>query len=235
MAITKIEELKEIFSSGKYPNEADFENLLDSFAPIANPRDIAFEFAIGDEAIEPTTGWSSEVPSNPAYSFIWMRIGYKKNGLTPSFWTRSVRLTGDIGPIGDTGYPGYPGQPGARGPEGSAGLPGPEGLPGCPGSAGAPGQQGPQGYPGPEGIMGPQGYPGPPGQTGAAGQPGMPGAWGRAWSFRGVWSSTANYANTNTAINVVSYNNSLYICKTTGTTVGKLPTETAYFDLLIQG
>ncbi|WP_260705358.1 DNRLRE domain-containing protein [Edaphobacter flagellatus] len=84
------------------------------------------------------------------------------------------------GPVGAQGAVGATGPMGPQGPPGSVGPPGeqgPQGLQGIAGQAGAqgiPGAQGPQGLQGP---MGPQGPAGPAGMT-----------------FRGAYSSTANYS-----------------------------------------
>lgn len=84
------------------------------------------------------------------------------------------------------------GPAGPAGPQGIQGLPGPQGLTG---STGPPGDTGPQGAQGVSGQAGAQGLTGPQGPTGATGLTGAQGPAGPAgMTFRGLYSSTTNYA-----------------------------------------
>lgn len=124
--------------------------------------------------------------------------------------------TGAMGPQGLQGLTGVAGPPGATGPRGLQGLKGdkgdigaqgPIGPAGATGPVGSMGAQGPPGSVGPRGEQGPQGLQGIAGQAGAQGIPGAQGPQGlqgpmgpqgpagpAGMTFRGAYSSTANYS-----------------------------------------
>lgn len=123
---------------------------------------------------------------------------------------------GPAGPPGPKGNTGAAGPVGPAGPKGEPGATGPQGPVGL---TGAIGPRGPKGDTGLTGLVGPQGIPGSAGPQGPAGARGL--------TFKGAWSSTANYA----VNDAVSHNGSSWIAKTAH--VNTAPAESnANWDLL---
>lgn len=100
------------------------------------------------------------------------------------------------------------------------------------GAKGATGAQGPQGVKGDTGAIGVQGPQGIKGDTGATGAQGVKGDTGTSLRFKGAWSNTVAYVSDSSYIDIVTYNGSSYICKTSST--GQTPTNTTYWTLLAQ-
>ncbi len=127
---------------------------------------------------------------------------------------------GSIGPQGPIGVPGLQGLPGPQGIAGPAGAQGPVGPAGPLGQTGAEGPQGTPGQAGVQGLTGATGPAGPIGPRGAAGPVGL--------TFRGVYSSTINYALSDG----VSYNGTGYVSlmdSNQGNTPDQSPTAWALF------
>jgi hypothetical protein len=138
---------------------------------------------------------------------------------------------GDKGDKGDTGAQGMKGDTGAQGPQGNQGI---QGLKGDAGSTGAQGlqglkgdtgTQGPQGVPG---IQGPQGLKGDAGPQGSQGPQGPQGTAGGSTNWRGAYSNTTTYSYND----AVAYNGSSYIYKDNLDTVGNLPTNSTYWNVI---
>jgi hypothetical protein len=131
---------------------------------------------------------------------------------------------GPQGPIGPAGPTGSQGATGAAGPKGDTGATGPQG------STGPAGPMGPQGIPG---AQGPQGAIGPMGITGAQGPQGVAGSQGAAgtgFNFRAAFDNTATYA----ANDIVSYNGSSYVAKTTTNPGDPAPDSNPNWSLMAQ-
>lgn len=91
------------------------------------------------------------------------------------------------------------------------------------------GDKGDTGAKGATGAQGPQGIKG---DTGATGAQGVKGDTGTSLRFKGAWSNTVAYVSDYSYIDIVTYNGSSYICKTSST--GQTPTNTTYWTLLAQ-
>lgn len=124
-----------------------------------------------------------------------------------------------VSALGDPGPAGPEGPIGATGPTGPAGPQGIQGPAGADGLAGPTGPQGPQGPAGPQGVQGAVGPTGPTGPQGVAGSDGL--------VFRGEYDNGTAYIPKD----LVTYGGSGYVCRVA--TTGNLPTDTAYWDLLV--
>lgn len=94
------------------------------------------------------------------------------------------------------------------------------------------GDKGDAGAKGATGAQGPQGVKGDTGAIGVQGPQGIKGDTGTSLRFKGAWSNTVAYVSDSSYIDIVTYNGSSYICKTSST--GQTPTNTTYWTLLAQ-
>ncbi len=197
------------------------------------------------------SGWhGTQTDSDEYYRF--------RNSLLSSEWSDAVKmprgLQGEPGPQGPKGETGDTGPQGPKGDPGDTGAQGPKGDPGDTGA------QGPKGDPGNTGAQGPKGDPGdtgPQGETGKSAyelwkeEPGNSdktlddffnayrGSDGTGLNVRGAYDSASTYQKTESAMDAVQYNGSLwgYINATAGS--GNAPPETSatasndYWTLLV--
>lgn len=93
--------------------------------------------------------------------------------------------------------------------------------------------QGPKGDQGEIGPQGPQGNTGAQGPQGETGPQGEQGIQGKSFNPCGEWNSETSYQNTNSVIDVFTYQGKLYYTKSTAPQ-GTVPTNTTYFGVLLE-